>query len=171
MRIFFDTEFDENGRTIELISIGLVRDDGKTYYAVSRDFDPLHCNDWVKANVLPHLPPAGDPEWKPRAQIRDEVLAFVMEGDERPEFWAYFSDYDWVVFCQLWGRMVDLPPLFPKYCLDLKQVMWAAGVSRRDLPEATGRPHHALDDARWNQSSLAFIEEYYGSAKRLGKSK
>lgn len=29
-QVFFDTEFIEDGRTIELLSIGMVRDDGRT---------------------------------------------------------------------------------------------------------------------------------------------
>lgn len=32
MRIWFDTEFIEDGKTIDLISIGLVRDDGSELY-------------------------------------------------------------------------------------------------------------------------------------------
>ena len=38
------------------------------------------------------------------------------------EFYGYYSDYDWVVFCQLFGRMMDLPKEFPMYCKDLKQM-------------------------------------------------
>ena len=34
MRIFYDTEFLEDGKTIDLISIGMVAEDGREYYAV-----------------------------------------------------------------------------------------------------------------------------------------
>ena len=40
---------------------------------------------------------------------------------EQPEFYGYYSDYDWVVFAQLFGTMMDLPKGFPMYCKDLKQ--------------------------------------------------
>jgi hypothetical protein len=40
----------------------------------------------------------------------------------QPEFYGYFADYDWVVFCSLYGTMMDLPKGFPKYCRDLKQM-------------------------------------------------
>jgi len=33
------------------------------------------------------------------------------------------SDYDWVLFCSLFGRMIDLPKGFPMYCIDLKQTL------------------------------------------------
>lgn len=39
------------------------------------------------------------------------------------EFYAYYADYDWVVFCWLFGKMVKLPKGFPKYCRDLKQTI------------------------------------------------
>jgi hypothetical protein len=38
-RIFFDTEFYENGETIEFISIGLVKENGDNLYLVNADFD------------------------------------------------------------------------------------------------------------------------------------
>ena len=51
MRYFYDTEFIEDGRTIELISIGVVAEDGREYYAVSTEFDPERAGSWVRANV------------------------------------------------------------------------------------------------------------------------
>lgn len=39
------------------------------------------------------------------------------------KFHAYYADYDWVVFCWLFGRMIDLPKGFPMYCVDIKQIM------------------------------------------------
>ena len=40
VRYFYDTEFIDDGRTIELISIGVAAEDGREYYAVSTEFDP-----------------------------------------------------------------------------------------------------------------------------------
>ena len=40
MRYFYDTEFIDNGRHIDLISIGVVADNGTEFYAVSKQFDP-----------------------------------------------------------------------------------------------------------------------------------
>ncbi len=161
-RWFFDTEFDEDGKTIELISIGLVSDEGHEYYAVSRQFDPLHCNEWVRQHVLGKLPVAGDPLWKSRAVIRDEIQALVKSGKGTPKFWAYYADYDWVVLCQLFGRMVDLPPDFPKYCRDLKQRLDDYDFRWTDLPErAPGMEHHALEDARWVREGTLYLDRFY----------
>ena len=44
MRYFYDTEFIEDGETIELVSFGVVAEDGREFYAVSSDFDPASAN-------------------------------------------------------------------------------------------------------------------------------
>lgn len=44
-------------------------------------------------------------------------------GYHQPEFWGYYGDYDWVVFCSLFGKMINLPQGFPMYLRDLKQAL------------------------------------------------
>ena len=44
MRYFYDTEFIEDGTTIQLVSIGIVSKRGEEYYAVSTDFEPQRAN-------------------------------------------------------------------------------------------------------------------------------
>src|SRR5690242_17783704 len=55
VRYFYDTEFIEDGNTIELVSIGVVAEDGREFYAVSTEFDPGRAGSWVRANVLDKL--------------------------------------------------------------------------------------------------------------------
>ena len=55
MKYFFDTEFIENGKTIDLISIGIVADDCRCYYAQNVECDFLKASDWVWRNVFPNL--------------------------------------------------------------------------------------------------------------------
>ncbi len=59
MRFFYDCEFIEDGRTIDLVSIGVVGEDGREFYAVSTEFDPTRAGPWVRSNVLPKLPSPG----------------------------------------------------------------------------------------------------------------
>lgn len=67
-----------------------------------------------------------------------------------PEFWAYFADYDWVLFCWLLGgRMIDIPDGWPMFCMDLKQSMVERGLTKSDLPPDPANAHDALADARW----------------------
>ncbi len=59
MTIFcYDTEFFEDGRTIDLISIGIVCEDGREYYAINSDanWDQIRKDDWLMDNVVRHLP-------------------------------------------------------------------------------------------------------------------
>lgn len=149
MKIWFDTEFIEDGKTIELISIGMVSEDGREYYAESADCDHSRASDWVRENVLAHL----TGETKTRAEIAQDIIAFAGES---PEVWAYYADYDWVVLCQLFGRMIDLPKGWPMYCRDLKQE--ADRLSRR-LPKQDDTEHHALADARWTKLAWESLAE------------
>ena len=76
-RYFYDCEFIEDGRTIELISIGVVAEDGREFYAVSTEFDPGRANAWVRRHVLDKLPSPADTAWRSRPAIRDELYAFL----------------------------------------------------------------------------------------------
>lgn len=162
MRYFYDSEFIERGpqHPIELVSLGLVCDDGREYYAVCADgWSPEHADPWLHENVFPFL---GGP-WKTRAAIAQELKEFVQytplldPAEKAPEFWAYFGDYDWVLLCGLFGRMIDLPKHFPKYCNDIKQEMRRLGVKKSDLPKPSGVNHNALDDARYNKVMLEYV--------------
>jgi len=152
MRYFLDTEFSEKPNTIELISIGIYSEDGRSLYCVSSEFNESGCSEWVMENVVQHL--AG-----PRHTLA-EIARFVLDfigGDDAPEFWAYYGDYDWVVFCWLFGRMIDLPEGWPKYCRDLKQ--WCDELGNPKLPEQYTAEHNALNDAKWNSEVWTFLNQ------------
>ncbi len=55
MKYFIDTEFIDDGKIIDLISIGIVAEDGQEYYAQSVEFNHRNASLWVKENVLTHL--------------------------------------------------------------------------------------------------------------------
>ncbi len=150
MRFFYDTEFIEDGTTIKLVSIAIVAEDGREYYAVSTDADHSLANDWVRENVLNKLPNPSSPEWRSNDQIRTEVYDFLtaVKGRGRPELWAWIGPYDHVVFAQLWGDMAALPKDLPRFTREIRQYWELAG--RPTLPEAPEGNHDALVDARHN---------------------
>lgn len=275
MKYFFDTEFKEGFRKplfgkrshyIDLISIGIVAEDGREYYAISNEFDLraiwFDSDTWVKDNVLkpiheelcagqnaytktyyynlfepftlkslknlikwhgksikkiadeififinPHL--AKPNSYDPKAGIikyddhRLHVIDYNNKHDiyeyapdkkgpyftwrSKPEFYAYYADYDWVVFCSLFGRMIDLPNGFPMYCKDLKQIMdshvknvwWPTYLKSKNgtfesrpktfdqalklyknllyFPHQT-KEHNALADAKWNFELYKFLTD------------
>lgn len=147
MKIYFDTEFLEDGKTIDLISIGMVREDGKQLHLINRDCDwrRVLADDWLRFNVVPRL---GHPtEWIPKDVLATLVYNFCTRDRTTDlEFWAYYAAYDWVAFCQLWGKMINLPNGFPMYCNDFKQLI--AGTNFQKDPDPT-EEHNALVDACW----------------------
>jgi hypothetical protein len=151
-RYFYDCEFIEDGRLIDLVSIAVVDEHGREYYAVSTEFDDSRANPWVRRHVLDKLPSPADKLWRSRDRIREELLEFLTEplvaGDATDiELWAWYAAYDHVALAQLWGAMPALPREIPRFTKDLRQLWDDAG--RPPLPVAEGR-HDALVDARHN---------------------
>jgi hypothetical protein len=71
------------------------------------------------------------------------------------KFYAYYADYDWVTFCWIFGKMINLPKNFPKYCIDIKQIIYDLKLNYEidDHPDypIEHHPHHALWDAKWDK--------------------
>ncbi len=150
MRIFFDTEFIDDGKTVDLISIGLVRDDGETYYAESSECDHSRACEWVQKNVIRHL--VGP--MKSRLIIAEEIKEFCGKS---PQFWTYFGSYDWLCLCQLYGRMIDTPPDWPNFQMDIMNLLVLTGRTQRELPEQSGQKHNALADAQWTKNAYMHL--------------
>jgi hypothetical protein len=148
VRFFYDCEFIEDGRTIDLVSIGAVDENGREFYAVSTEFDASRAIPWVRRNVLEKLPPPADPAWRSLAQIRTDLLAYLTVPGEDIELWAWMAGYDHVALCQLWGDMRSLPRVIPRFTHELRQRWECAGSP--PLPAAPPDQHDALADARHN---------------------
>ena len=152
MRFFYDCEFIEDGVTIDLVSVGVVDESGREFYAVSTQFDPGRAVPWVRRNVLDKLPAPADPAWRSRERIRDDLYDFLVEPirgtQDEIELWAWYAAYDHVALCQLWGPMPALPRALPRFTKDLRQLWDDAG--RPPLPGPGPDQHDALADARHN---------------------
>lgn len=169
MKIYYDTEFIENGETIELISIGMVAENNEEYYAVNDDLflGRLLHEPWHLENTVPSLPirvladdkirwDSSHPDHehvKSKRKIRDEVLKFIIEhSDPEVELWAWYGAYDHVSLAQLFGRMVDLPyGVVPMWTNDLVQELRRISKSlgfHIALPGQSEGLHNALADAR-----------------------
>lgn len=174
MKIWYDTEFVERGRghSIDIISIGAVREDDEEFYRISDDLRVIRRamkNEWMTENVLPYLPlvysPMRRPLWdedhpdfkyvKSIKEIAKEWTAFVTVFD-RPELWAYYGAYDHVVMAQMYGHMINLPKGMPMYTMDIKQRWHNEG--KPALPRQIDGEHKAIDDARWNKIAYEYID-------------
>jgi hypothetical protein len=240
----------ETKPTIDLISIGIVAEDGMEYYTISKDFnlkeawnrydlkegDLRNMNGdknsykvyWLRENVLKpifmELAKNRNTDYdfigfitekdftyknlktlivrygKSNKQIAKEIESFtkkvkVEENEkgrfhigtdnsekttkanivwDKPEFYAYYADYDLVAFCWLFGKMMDLPNSFPMYCKDLKQIFDEKQIIISDItrpePKFIGNlkqhpnypkqenEHNAIADARWNKKLYEFLK-------------
>jgi len=167
MKYFLDAEFnDVIGKGLELISIGIVNEKGKGFYAECTSFKKENCNDFVMQNVLPKLKYTtydmkdsiirfGDQ--KHDAVVSDSLLKIgqaikeYVGNDQQVEFWGYYSAYDWVLFCWLFGGLCNLPDNFPQYCIELQQCLDYYG---KTIPSALldRNNHNALEDAEFHKN-------------------
>ncbi len=192
MKYFIDMEFHERFITtgffkkrkhhiIELISIGIVAEDGREYYAVCKEFDlkAAMANTWLLNHVLTPISTElyqkqstyikmhrlnvsmkrlFNDYGKTRQQIADDIVHMMFQ-DLKPQFYGYYADYDWVLFCSLFGSMMQLPPTFPMYCRDLQQMKdeYSDVMTLHPNYPQQENEHNALADARWNKALYHFL--------------
>jgi hypothetical protein len=135
-KIFFDTEFTGLHQNTTLISIGLISECGKTFYAELTDYDKSQIDEWLQKNVIENLlysePPIGEDNhylaqrhkdnpigndlYKSFSlEIRNEIsmvkrqLLCWFKQFEQVEIWSDCLAYDWVLFNQIFGHAFNIP--------------------------------------------------------------
>ncbi len=150
MKYWIDTEFVAHPFVLDLVSIGVVAEDGREFYAESSEVDWARANPWTLAHVRPQL--------DGRAMSCEAIsygLRSFTDHDEHPVFWGYFPAFDWVAFVGLFGGLEEMPFHYPQLCLDIKQ--WAIELGDPALPTQANAAHHALNDARWTREAWDFL--------------
>ena len=130
MKIFFDTEFTGLHKDTTLVSIGIVDENGRSFYAEFSDYDKDQCDDWIKENVIKHLY-LGNYE---HIEISDNHISVYGNKKfikEKVEKWLseynevnLISDcchYDMVLFIDIFGSAFDLPKNVNPACHDINQ--------------------------------------------------
>ncbi|MGF6725857.1 hypothetical protein P3T43_005242 [Paraburkholderia sp. GAS41] len=147
MRVFLDTEFT-NLQDRELISLGLVAENGSEFYGESSGFDLSRCSEFVRETVLPQLgSPAG--RAMPLDQLRLEVTDWLHSVPVRDHLvLCYDHDFD----RELLERLMDgqLPKKWRT------ENIWTRldAARQQSFFAEHGHHHHALWDARANQASF-----------------
>lgn len=177
MLIFHDWEFVEDGFSIASISVGLVAEDGREYYAIFNDRRTMTravTHPWLRDNVVCHLPiiapayPSADGwSWDPshpdfkhvkrRSVIAVEVLEFF-RGTPDAELRAWYAAFDHVALAWLYGSMIELPAGIPMWTGDLRHDAERLGNPR--VPKQIGPEHHALHDARHDRDIHQYLTQY-----------
>lgn len=117
-------------------------------------------NQEIKDRVLSFVYAQAIVEYGSEAWSWSECARTWLEDNEL-KFYADFAGYDWVVFCALFGRMIDLPHGFPMFCNEIQQIITAKGIPREQLKaynEERTDEHNALGDAKWGMRLLKEIK-------------
>lgn len=161
-KIFFDTEFTGLHQKTTLISIGLISECGKVFYAELTDYDKSQIDDWLQKNVIDNLllndeghygsydemMVKGDTELV-QTKLRDWLNQF-----EKVEIWSDCLSYDWVLFCQIFGNAFSIPENVYYIPFDICTLFKAndidPDVNREDFADykTNSKKHNALHDAK-----------------------
>lgn len=173
MNIYFDCEFTGLYKDTKLISIGLISDDGKQFYAEVDDKSLLYVDSWIEENILNNTVMYGD---KLLYDIVDSEFDYHTGSEsticnELSKWFNQFDNvqlvsdvchYDMVLLINLFGTAFDLPENVSCYCHDINQDIAineniseseAFNLSREEILKKhnktiDGEKHNALYDAK-----------------------
>lgn len=169
MRVYFDSEFTGLHQKTTLISIGIITEDGKKFYAEFTDYSKHQVDDWIQDNVIDKLM-FNDSEKYPNNTIIDDDEKYTkVKGNSKfvkenmfkwleslgkdIEFWSDCLSYDWVLFNDLFGTAKDLPSFIYYIPFDICTTFKEKGVdpdiSREEFAHIKSKQnkHNALFDA------------------------
>lgn len=135
MVLFYDFEMTGLHKNTTPISLGIVSEDGKKFYAEFADYDESQCNDWIKENVIKNLKLAGmgvgvsDTDENPplrivmgdKRYIRQEANEWLRQFN-KIQFVSDVCHYDFILLIDLLtngGTALDLPENISAVCHDL----------------------------------------------------
>lgn len=117
MKVFLDMEFTGLHQNTTLISIGMVADNGQSFYAQLTDYDRAQIDEWIQKNVVDNLLLTAHGTYTMGMQqehtgdfqsTANAVKSWLSQFDQ-VEIWSDCLAYDWVLFCELFGGALSLP--------------------------------------------------------------
>ena len=124
-KLFLDTEFTGLHQNTTLISIGIISECGKTFYAEFLDYDKTQIDNWIQENVINKLRVNNDLESNKgcnlvktkgnntfvhgdNKHIKLELEVWLSKFD-KVEIWSDCLAYDWVLFNNIFGHSFSIP--------------------------------------------------------------
>ena len=144
-KLFIDLEFTGLHQATTPISLGIISECGKTFYAEFTDYDRTQLNAWLEENIIPntwvaiHNPitsmgeVTGDSRWADKHVFgsSDYIKPFLEEWLSQFEKIVIWSDclaYDWVLFNQIWGHAFIIPKNIYYIAMDICTVFEMQGI-------------------------------------------
>lgn len=156
MLIFFDTEFTELGVDPRLISIGMIAENGQTFYAELTDtYTQAHYSHFAVEAVLPHL--EGGKARMTMLELTLQLSHWLKEFKQPVTLACDSVAWDWMWIQEIfypietWPANLDGKPKIIKSNPIFNAAVEAAFSSGL-------RRHHALDDAKANRSGWEALE-------------
>ena len=163
--VFFDTEFTGLHKNTSLISIGLISECGKEFYAEFNDYDRAQIDLWLRDNVIQNLLYNGRDSFTQGDTLNKFIKSDTNEIKKALEEWfsqfeavKMVSDclaYDWVLFHSIFGTAFDIPKnvyYIPfELCTLLEQKGIDPDINREVFAHgflANENKHNALWDAK-----------------------
>ncbi len=161
MNLYFDTEFTGLHKDTTLISIGIVAEDGRSFYAELTDYDKTQVDEWLQENVINNLSKSIG-ELSRMADVSvfgdtkevSEALNKWVSQFEDIKIWSDCLAYDWVLFNHLFGHAFNLPKNIYYIPFDICTLFEIKGIdadiSREEFINNSirGEKHNALYDAK-----------------------
>lgn len=170
-KIFFDTEFTGLHQNTTLISIGLISECGKTFYAELTDYDKEQIDKWLQENVINNLilnylksdieysgitdkTDINNIKFKGTLSHLKVELNKWFDQFKEVEIWSDCLSYDWVLFNQIFGHAFNIPKNIYYIPFDICTLFQVKGIdpdiSREQFSEMTevSQKHNALWDAK-----------------------
>lgn len=173
MLVFLDTEFTGLHKDTQLISIGLVSEDGKEFYAELGGINTEVQDKWIKENVLDNTIMYGNVDITDivldesnyskgnKNEIRESLSSWLSQFKD-VQIVSDVCHYDFVLFIDIFGSAFDLPGNVCAYCHDINQDIAdyysisdesAFDFNREDIlsehgVEVKGTKHNSLYDAK-----------------------
>ena len=186
MRLYFDTEFTGLHQGTTLISLGIISEDGRTFYAEFTDYDKAQVTPWIQENVIQNLSfkdlqlleQHADVDYKNRSVglwgreyfVRANLSEWLKQFDS-VQFVSDVCHYDFVLLAELFGGALTLPENVSAACHDINQDIAgfyhiseraAFDKSREEIVEESlqvidGQKHNALYDAKVIKAIYEYI--------------
>lgn len=135
MNLYFDTEFTGLHKDTTLISIGIVSENGKGFYAEFSDYDRSQCDDWIRDNVINSLMLYG---------ARDEGMVQRLkssgyEVSDYPTMPTGYSTIEWGIshetkdgLTEVYGDTVWISSRLEKWLSQFDEVQFVSDVCHYD---------------------------------------
>ncbi len=145
-KLFIDLEFTGLHQATTPISLGIISECGKTFYAEFTDYDKTQLNDWLEENVIANLwvtkhdpiTPLGivitdDLKWADMhvfgtSDFIKSKLEEWLSQFENILIWSDCLAYDWVLFSQIWGHAFSIPKNIYYIPMDICTVFQMKGI-------------------------------------------